>query len=180
MAEIKSALELAMEKSNRFAISDRERDEFKRKEVEQKTAALFHRYLDGNMAIHEVLKEIERADEKARPVMKEVLLSRWIDALGLQEEDERLLKGIEALKGRELGLITERLIRLSRSHSEESDEARGKVRDEAAAELRSMGIYGTAVEPNTTESRRLQTLLAGIEHRYKEQLLEVKAALRKL
>ncbi|RPJ11183.1 MAG: hypothetical protein EHM36_01955, partial [Deltaproteobacteria bacterium] len=102
MAEIKSSLELAMERSKRFAISDQERDEIKRREVEQKAASLFHRYIDGHLALHEVLKEIERADEKTRPVMKEILLSQWIDALSLQEEDERLLKGIESLKERSL------------------------------------------------------------------------------
>jgi DNA-directed RNA polymerase alpha subunit len=180
MAEIKSALELAMERSKRFAISDQERDEIKRREIEQKATGLFHRYIEGHLSLHEILKEIERADEKTRTVIKEILLSQWIDALSLQEEDERLLKGIESLKGRSLDEIREKLHRLSQDLSEKKEDARQKAREEMTGELRRMGIYGGAVEPNTTGSQVMKSLLEPIDLMYREEIRSVKEELKNL
>jgi hypothetical protein len=180
MAEIKSALELAMERSKRFSISDREREEIKRREVEQKATGLFHRYLDGNLSLPEILKEIGRTEEKTGTTIKELLLSQWIEALSLKDEDERLLKGIEALKDRGLDEIRERLQGLSRSFSEETEAIRRKAEEEMADQLRGMGIYGSAVEPNITENRELQNLLGGVDRAYQERIREVKEALRRM
>ena len=180
MAEIKSALELAMERSKRFAISDQERDEIKRREIEQKATSLFHRYLEGHLSLHEILKEIERTEEKTRVVIKETLLSHWIDALSLQEEDERLLKGIEALMGRSLDEIREKLHRLSSGYSKEKERAHQKASEEMAVELKGMGIYGSAVEPNVTGSEVLKSLFERMDRACQDQIREVKEALRNL
>jgi len=180
MAEIKSALELAMERSQKIAISDQERQEFKQRECEQKATALFHRYIEGHLALHEVLKEIERMDEKTRAVTTEILLSQWIDALSLNGEEERLLMGIESLKGRSLDQVRERLHHLARCYSEAKAKACQKAKDEMAEELRGTGIYGSAVEPNITENQEMKNLLEGIDRAYQEQIREVKEALRSL
>jgi len=60
MGEIKSTLELAMEKTKKFAISEKEKEEMKQKEVLQKATGLFHRYRNGLLPLNEILKQIER------------------------------------------------------------------------------------------------------------------------
>jgi len=84
MAEIKSTLELAMERTKKIAISKEERKEIKQKEILHKINGLFRRYMEGHLSLNEILKEIERMDEKTRPTAKEILLSQWIDALSLK------------------------------------------------------------------------------------------------
>jgi len=49
MGEIKSSLELAMERTKKIAISEKEREEIKRREIDQKVNALSNRYREGHL-----------------------------------------------------------------------------------------------------------------------------------
>ena len=104
MAEIKSTLELALERTKRFAVSEQEKDAIKQKEVLQKATSLFHRYREGHLSLNDLLKETERMERKTSMTVKEYLLSQWIEGLSLDDEDERILKGVESLKGRNITL----------------------------------------------------------------------------
>ncbi len=108
MAEIKSTLELAMERTKKIGISEKERKEIKQKEIGQKVNALSHRYMGGHLPLSEILKEVEKMDEKTQTIAKEALISQWIDALSLKDEDEWLLTGIESLKHRSADQLKEK------------------------------------------------------------------------
>ena len=64
-----------MERTKKFKISEKEREEIRRKEILQKVTSLFHRYREGHLPLNEILKEIERMEEKAAKMVKEDLLS---------------------------------------------------------------------------------------------------------
>ena len=64
MGEIKSTLELAMERAKRFALSEKEKDEIKQKEVLRKATSLFHRHREGRLSLNGILKEIEGMERK--------------------------------------------------------------------------------------------------------------------
>ena len=102
MGEIKTNLELATERTKNFDISAKEKEEIKQKEVFQKATSLFHRYLEGHLPLNNILKEIERMEKKTATTVKESLLSQWIDALSLDDDDERILKGVESFKQRSM------------------------------------------------------------------------------
>ncbi|MGZ3613902.1 MAG: hypothetical protein ACXU9X_08400, partial [Thermodesulfobacteriota bacterium] len=102
MGEIKSSVELAMERTKKFALSDQEKEELKRKEVLQKARSLFHRYRDGHLSLNEVLKRIEKMEGKTATTVRQSLLSQWIDALSLDDGHERTFKGMESLKRQSL------------------------------------------------------------------------------
>ena len=48
MAEIKSTLELALERTKKIAISEKEKEEIRRKKLLEKATGLFHRYREGH------------------------------------------------------------------------------------------------------------------------------------
>lgn len=100
MAGIKSTLELAMERSGKIGISEKDKMEIRHREIAQKVNGLSHRYLEGVLTLNEILKEIQKMEENAAQTAREALLSRWIESLSFEEDDDRLLKGIEVLRGR--------------------------------------------------------------------------------
>ena len=128
MGEIKSSLELAMEKTKRFSIYDKEKEEMKQKEVFQKATSLFHRYREGHLSSNEILKEIERMEKKTRTAVKDLLLSQWIDAFSLDGEDERTLKGVESLKERSIAEIKQKFHHLLSRYQGEKEKAKEKMR----------------------------------------------------
>ena len=180
MGEIKSALELAMERSKRYAISDAERVKIKEKEVLQKAIGLFHRYKEGHVSLSEMTREIERMDEKTREKVKETLFSQWVDALWLDDDSKRFLDGIEAIKGRGLNEMKEKFEKFITAYHAEIDQARKRMSLELADDLKNEGIYGDAVEPNVQGSKGWQNLLDTVNRSHQETLDKIKEALRKL
>lgn len=180
MGEIKSALELAMERSKKYAISDAEREKIKEEEVLQKAIGLFHRYKEGHVSLSEIKREIERMDEKTRDKVKETLLSQWVDALWLDDDSKRFLDAIEAIRGRDLNEIKEKFEKFIDAYHTEIDQARKKMSLQLANDLRNEEIYGDAVEPNVEGSKGWNDLVDTVNRSHQGKLDEMKEALRKL
>jgi len=180
MAEIKSSLELAMERTKGMAISKEEKEEIKQKEIVEKANGLSHRYQEDHLPLHEVLREIERMEEKKGKTVKEILLSQWIDALSLKDEDERLLKGIESLKPKRIDELKEKHQHLSSQYQKEKEAVRHKVKKELMESLRGVGIDGDAVEPNIEGSDLWKNENEKLDFSYRIKLGEIKEQLREL
>jgi hypothetical protein len=180
MGEIKSTLEMAMERTKHFAISEKEKEAMKQKEVLQKATRLFHRYREGHLSLNEILKEVERMERKMAATVKEYLLSHWIDALSLDGDDERILKGVESLKGRSIAEAKQRFHRLLSQYQREKEKAKEKTRVQLMEALKKDGIYGSAVEPNLDGSELWKKEYESLDQSYRMKLEEIKEQLRSL
>jgi len=180
MAEIKSALELAMEKSKKYVISDEERERIREKEILQKAMGLFHRYKEGRLSQNEMMREIEKMDEKVRERVKEVLLFQWVDALSLDFDPERLFGALESLRGRSLNDVKEKFQNLRSIFQNEIEEARQKLSLQLVEALKDEGIDGDAVEPNVEGSEEWKGRVEEVNRSHREKLNEIKDALKRL
>jgi hypothetical protein len=180
MGEIKSTLELAMERTKKFAISEKEKEEIKQKEVLQKATSLFHRYREGHLSLNEILKEIEKMEKKTAATVKELLLSQWIDALSLGDGDERILKGIESLKQRNINEVKKQFHHLLSQYQREKEKVKEEVRVQFTKDLRRDGIYGSAVEPKLEGAELWKKENEKLDLSYKAKLGEIKEQLRVL
>jgi hypothetical protein len=180
VAEIKSTLELAMERTKKFAISEKEKEEIKQKEVLQKATTLFHRYREGHLPLSDILKEIDKMEQKTATTVKESLLSQWIDALSLDDDDERILKGVESLKQRSMDQVKQKFHHLFSQYQEEKERVKEKVRAQFTEALRKDGIYGSAVEPKLEGSELWKKENEKLDHSYWMKLEEIKEQLRVL
>ena len=180
MAEIKSALELAMEKSKKYVISDEERDRIREKEILQKAMGLFHRYKEGHLSQSEMMREIEKMDKKMRERVKEVLLLQSVDTLSLEEDAERLFSVFESIKGRSLNDVKEEFQNLRSIYQNEIEEARQKLSLQLVEALKDEGIDGDAVEPNMEGSEDWKGRVEEVNRSHREKLNEIKDALKRL
>jgi hypothetical protein len=180
MAEIKSALELAMEKSKKYVISDEERERIREKEVLRKATGLFHRYKEGLLSQSEMMREIEKMDEKVREGVKEVLFSQWVDALSLDSDPERPLGAIESLKGRSLNDIRKKFEGLRSVYCSDIEEAKQTLSLELVEALNDEGVEGEAVEPNVEGSEKWKGRVEEVNRSHREKLKEIKNVLKRL
>jgi len=184
MGEIKSTLELAMERTKKFTLSDKDKEEMKQKEVLQKASSLFQRYRNGHLSLNEVRKEVEKMEGKAATMVKQSLLSQWIDALSLNDDparsDEKILKGIESLKQQGIDEIREKFHHLLSQYQEEKEKVKEKMRGQLSDSLKKEGIYGTAVEPNLEKSDLWNKESEKLDLSYKAKLEEIKKGLKGL
>jgi hypothetical protein len=180
VGEIKSTLELAMERTKKFVISEKEKEEIKQKEVLQKATSLFHRYREGHIPLNDILKEIEKMEQKTAATVKELLLSQWIDAISLDDDAERTLKGIESLKPRRIEEIKQRFHCLLTKYHDEKEKVKEKLRIGFTEALRKDGIYGNAVEPKLEGGELWKKEKEKLDNSYKTKLKEIKQQLRGL
>ena len=180
MGEIKSTLELAMERTKKFAISEKEKEEIKQKEMIQKATSLFHRYQEGHLPLNEILKEIERMEKKTAIMVKESLLSQWIGALSLDDDNERILMGIESLKGRNIDEVKQKFHHLLSQFQGEKEKVKEKVRDQFIEALRKDGIYGSAVVPKIEGGELWKKEIEKLDQSYRMKLEEIKQQLKVL
>jgi hypothetical protein len=180
MAEIKSAPELALERSRRYAISEEEREQIKEKELLQKATGLFNRFNDGYLSTNEVMREIERMDEKTSERVKAILLGQWADHLALDSSSQHFLDAFESLRGRSLNEIREKFGNLLTAYRNEIGKARRKLTLQLIEELRAEGIGGGAVEPNVEASVTWKGWVEKVNRSHQEKLSEIKNALKSL
>jgi hypothetical protein len=180
MGEIKSTLELAMERTKGLAVSQKEKDEMKQKEALRKATSLFHRYREGPLSLNDVLKEIKRMEGKTATRVKEYLLSHWIDAFSLDDDNDRILKGVESLKGKSTAEVKRRFDPLLSRYQREKDEVKEKVAAQLAEALKRDKIWGSAVEPKLEGSELWKKENETLDRSYQVKLDEIKEQLRRL
>ena len=180
MGEIKSTLELAMERTKKVTISEKEKEEIKQREVLQKATSLFHRYREGHLSLNEILKQIEKMEKKTAATVKELLLSQWIDALSLGDGDERILKGIESLKGRNLDELKQKFHSVLSQYLSKKEKVKEKVKVQFTEALRKDSIYGSAVEPKLEGGELWKKENGKLDQIYKVKLEEIKEQLKVL
>jgi hypothetical protein len=180
MGEIKSALELAMERTKGLSVSEKEKEEMKQKEVLRKATGLFHRYREGRLSLSDVLNEVERMEKKTATTVKEYLLSDWIDALSLDEDNDRILKGVESLKARSIAEVKKRFDHLLSQYQRDKEKVKEKAKVQLIEALKKDGIWGSAVEPKLEGSELWKKEIENLDQPYKVTLEEIKEQLRRL
>jgi phenylalanyl-tRNA synthetase alpha subunit len=111
--------------------------------------------------------------------VKRVFLSaQWIDALSLDDDDERILKGIESLKQGSTNKVKEKLHPLLSQYRKEKEKIKEVIRGELTEKLKSEKIDGSAVDLKIEGSEIWKKEKEKLSHSYKMKLEEIKQQLR--
>ncbi len=150
MSKIKSAIELAMERTQNLVMSEEERKSFTAKELENRVRAVVRRYLEGIIesdGLDRELMAIEGGEKSIKSLLVEVL----VDEFDVKERNERLLDLLGEIAGSTKGSMKRELESLRVRHEEQIEKRKMIVRERVVGRLKEMGITGSAVEPNIEE-----------------------------
>lgn len=167
MSEIKSTLDLIMERTKNLTLTDDEKREIKRKEEEERVRGLVQRSIDGTLLPAELDRELTGAIEDDPDFIKDTLHREIIERLDPDQDNGRLLDILERYVGIEKDLCTEKLdsfqIRAAAERKHLEEPLRKRLAD--------AGIRGNAVIPNIGKDRQW-------EHWHAQALDELKRELR--
>lgn len=148
MAEIKSAIELAMEKTKGLGMDEEERESFARKDVENRVRAILRRYQEGMIDDDGVKKELSNI-EGDENLKAKVLLDTLIEGFDLTGDNEKIFalfhltgSGLDKRLGVELEALQE-------SFTKEVEKRKIIIRARIEDKLKARGITGNGIEPNT-------------------------------
>jgi hypothetical protein len=119
-------------------------------------------------------------EKKTAATVKEFLLAQWIDALSLDDDDERTLKGVESLKQRSIDEVKQNFHRLLSQYREETKKMEEGVRVQFIEALKKDGISGSAVEPKLEGSELWKKEIENLGQSHQIKLDEIKEQLRRL
>jgi hypothetical protein len=145
MAEIKSTIDLIMERTKSLSASPQERESFQRQEREKRLRGLVQRLLDDNLTLDGVKDEL--ANEKKNGSAAEVAgvvknaLAGHIDP---EADNERLFRYVNELVGTPEDKLRETLA----AFREEATSRKAVLTESQKTDLESKGITGSAVLPN--------------------------------
>ena len=173
MAEIKSAIELAMEKTAGMTLSDEEKKKLEEQKERRSALGKVKRYFHGEMTLKELKTEIAETSEAFR----DGLYRSLIDGMHLGTEEYAMaMDALELFENRERNAMKQ-LKALSDKFGQVIQKKRRKLKPDLWKALADQGIEGPAVEPNVEASPQWPSVFRTVENEFKPRLEELKAAM---
>jgi hypothetical protein len=144
MGEIKSTLDIIMEKAKKFSVTEEEKKGFKRQELEGKIKGLVQKVLDGVLDPERFQVEVVAFQAKEKDLVHRILQEEIVARIELGANNEAPLQLLEKTEG-----PASAAIRKVVAESEKKDEKQKELRRKALIEsFKKKGISGSAVLPN--------------------------------
>ncbi|MCX7817467.1 MAG: hypothetical protein N2317_08200 [Syntrophales bacterium] len=176
MAEIKSTLELIMEKTKGMTITPEERINMKRKELEGKGRGILQGYIDGRLSDRDVHAEMEKWD---RDILDPdiFLIGEALDRIKPDsEENVRIFEFLEKVLGANVDPLKDVLREFNRTREREMMEWSQSYMQRLALK----GIRGSAVMPNPDYDPLWKEREKLISERFSSRLCEIKRRLTRV
>jgi len=144
MAEIKSTLDIIMEKTKGLTMTEEEKETFRKKETEGKVRGLLQRFLDGFIDAERLKDEIGSLGEKRYAVAREALFRECKDRMEPGADNTILLDALENAAGLDIAPIQKIMLDYNQDLEQQKMDRKQVLREN----LEGLGISGTAVMPN--------------------------------
>ena len=146
MAEIKSAIELAMERTKGLVMDEKEKEKSLIQDAENRLKALVRRFLEGGIDIDDFRNQYDKV-ELAEVARRSLLVEMVVSGFNVGE-DTRLFDLLHVVDRKLDKGLKKELDTLQRQFSEALEKKNGEVRKRILNRLRKMGIAGSSLEPN--------------------------------
>ena len=144
MAEIKSTLDIIMEKAKKFSVTEEEKKGFRRQELEGKIKGLVQKMLDGILGAERFQAEVVALQLKEKELVDQVLREELVARLEVEANSQELLKMLEYAAKPSSPAVKKALGEFGKKAEKQKEARRKGLLDE----LKRKGISGSAVLPN--------------------------------
>jgi hypothetical protein len=147
MAEIKSAIELAMEKTKNLVIDSKEREEMAVKEIEDKVKAVIRRFTEEMIDHEDAAKELNKIQADGA-LKRTIIINSLVDQFDVHKDNKRLFTLFHALEIDLPQTIRGEFEKLNGKFREEVGDREMTIRKKIKDILAGLDITGSAIEPN--------------------------------
>jgi hypothetical protein len=156
MGEIKSTLDLIMEKTKHLSLNEEEKQALEKQQLNQQVQVPLLRYLKEERDADYLAHELDSLPPEKREEGRRFCLELFVDSLSPFEENTRVLAGVERLLGKTGRERWEKLISpLKREYQEEREKAQAEVTSGLREILATAGLRGSALLPCVDEQSPL-------------------------
>ena len=175
MAEIKSTLDLVMERTKNMTLSEDEKNEQRADELRKKLNGLIQKYADGFLSIDHFERDLGNLDSGDTD-LRDVLTNELLVKIGLEKDNDALFDLLEKCCGAEVNQIT----RILDDYGHAVETARqNRITAFAKQFQKKHSISGSAVLPDLDADEEWQQELAGIQIQFGGKMNRETEALKK-
>ncbi len=178
MAEIKSAVELAMERTKGLGLSHEEKEKLKEEEIQSKAHSLVNRYLKVDFHLREVERELAKFDSVQRQHLEKLFIEYLSQVMDLDRNNDLVFQGIEFFREGSKSSIQEMRDLIQRFQEKRGKEY-SKVQEDLLTKLERQGISGSAVQPKVEGSPEWEKTLDKFKPAFQEELNKLRMAIEK-
>ena len=168
MGEIKSTLDLVLEKTRDLTLSEEEKQDLAREELDKKIQGLVNRFVSGMLNFDRFKEEMDTVDPDEPSTVREMVKRHLIALFDFDGNNEAIVSALREVLGLDVAPL-EILQGDYRSEREKAEEERAK---EGLDALRTRGIAGTAVIPNLNKIPEWNRFLDELGKKYQERLTD--------
>ncbi len=166
MAEIRSTLDIIMEKAKGLTVTDEDKKDFAEKEVQGRVKGFFQKTLDGILSIQQLKAEMASFDEERQPAAKKELREACLNAMTVEGDNQSLFEMLDQLLECDIKPLLDQIDEFQEQQKKEHSK-----RAEAQIEtLKSLGVSGSAIIPNLRANPSWRSYLSHLEDRFHEKL----------
>ncbi|MDY7035960.1 MAG: hypothetical protein SV375_07340 [Thermodesulfobacteriota bacterium] len=173
MGEIKSTLELIMEKTKGLTMSDEEKRALKQREVSAKVKGLVQRFLDGIINIERLRIEATAIGKNKEDLLRRVIIEESINRIVPGKNNKPILEILGIVNGMDIDPVTDILMNFEQKFEREKDASEKLLREK----FEKRGISGSAVLPNLEVdpewSRYVSEFRVATQEKLKDLLLSI-------
>jgi hypothetical protein len=169
MAEVKSTLEIALEKANALEVSSKDKEQFKREEALSKATNIFRRYTEHpqrSTSLSQVIEDGGADTTLVRQCLREIFLK----SLGPAIPSDRIWEGLQELGLQDAGSFRAALSKMIEDDAKARQELAERVNDLLHDSLSKAGFSGTAVDPNIEQSPRWEEAVKQLDQTLSAEL----------
>ena len=166
MAEIKSTLELIMEKTRGMTVTEEEKRGFRKKEIEGKVKGWLSRCMDELMNPEDFKKELSSFDEKDHEMAIEAVLNGCRERILPYKDNSLPFRILEGVVGVDVTPVKKLVSEFDR-HKDNEKDRRAQLMTER---LYKKGISGSAVMPNLEADQGWKDFVAGSTETFQKEL----------
>jgi hypothetical protein len=166
MAEIKSTLDIIMEKTKGLTLTDEEKRELKRKEMAGKFKGLVQKFLDNIIDLERLKVEAVAVGEGHEDMFRRVSIQEAIGRIGPEGDNEPLLKILESTTGIDTAPIREFMTEFERKLEKE----RGVHEKGLRERLKKKEICGSAIIPNLNADSQWRDYVSKQKEKFRKEI----------
>jgi len=166
MAEIKSTLDIIMEKTKGLTMTDEEKRELKRKEIAGKFKGLVQKFLDNIIDLDRLKVDAAVVGEGHEDMFRRVSMQEAMGRIGPEGDNEPLLEILEATTGMDTGPIREFMTDFERKLEKE----RAVHENGLKKRLKKKGISGSAVIPNLDADSQWRDYVSKLNETFRKEV----------
>lgn len=167
MSEIRSTLDIIMEKTRGLTLSDQEKQALHEKELDGKIQGLLQKFLDGLMDVERLKIEFDGLGNEEREKAKNILSTRCLEKLHPENDNEALLEALEKVANARMSPIRAALD----ASFADLEAIRARHLEKMRRGLNLKGISGSALVPNLNADPEWREVVGRSKDRLHERLL---------